>query len=176
VHAPPSQTQLYAYMLLSVAPPYLHSKLRDHMLSQGWADYLLPDSWLSILLPWKKGARRPGARTRYLKRLVWEVTAKWDQLSSAAKLINFLVFLYNGRCAPIPSPAHAELLQFPKLIFIRGLARYRSLLDRILGLRLVYAQPSVDRNVSFEFLNRQLVWEALTVRPALPHHVAFILR
>lgn len=37
-------------------------------------------------------------------------------------------------------------------------------MDRILGMRLIYAERSVSRNVSFEFLNRQLVWEAFTVR------------
>jgi hypothetical protein len=31
-------------------------------------------------------------------------------------------------------------------------------------MRLIYAQRSINRNVSFEFLNRQLVWEAFTVR------------
>lgn len=41
--------------------------------------------------------------------------------------------------------------------------RYRTLVDRILGMRLIYAERSVSRNVSFEFLNRQLVWEAFTV-------------
>lgn len=44
------------------------------------------------------------------------------------------------------------------------LRRYRTLIDRILGMRLIYAQRSLNRNVSFEFLNRQLVWEAFTVR------------
>lgn len=33
-------------------------------------------------------------------------------------------------------------------------------------MRLVYAQRSITPNVSFEFLNRQLVWEAFTVSPA----------
>lgn len=42
--------------------------------------------------------------------------------------------------------------------------RYRTMIDRVLGMRLIYAQRSVSRNVSFEFLNRQLVWEAFTVR------------
>ena len=41
--------------------------------------------------------------------------------------------------------------------------RYRTLADRLLGIRLVYAQRTVHRNVSFEYLNRQLVWHAFTV-------------
>lgn len=32
-------------------------------------------------------------------------------------------------------------------------------------MRLVYARRAFSPNVSFEFLNRQLVWEAFTVRP-----------
>lgn len=41
--------------------------------------------------------------------------------------------------------------------------RYRTLTDRLLGMRLTYAQRTMNRNVSFEFLNRQLVWHAFTV-------------
>lgn len=50
-----------------------------------------------------------------------------------------------------------------------NLTRYRTLVDRILGMRLIYAQRSITPNVSFEFLNRQLVWEAFTVRFGLQH-------
>lgn len=44
-----------------------------------------------------------------------------------------------------------------------NLCRYRTLTDRALGMRLTYAQRTMSRNVSFEFLNRQLVWHAFTV-------------
>ena len=40
--------------------------------------------------------------------------------------------------------------------------RYRTLLDRILRLRLVPPTSQVSREVSFEYLNRQLVWHAFT--------------
>lgn len=40
--------------------------------------------------------------------------------------------------------------------------RFRTLIDRVLGMRLVYAQKSQNRQVSFEFLNRQMVWHAFT--------------
>jgi hypothetical protein len=42
--------------------------------------------------------------------------------------------------------------------------RYPSLLMRILGLRLVPSSPHLTRLVSYEFMNRQLVWGAFTVR------------
>lgn len=40
--------------------------------------------------------------------------------------------------------------------------RHPTLLSRLLRLRYTYAQKSVARNVSYDFLNRQLVWEAFT--------------
>lgn len=53
----------------------------------------------------------------------------------------------------------AALLNF--LAFLRG-GRYRSLLERVLRARPVYAQPSAARAISFEYLNRQLVWTELS--------------
>lgn len=53
-----------------------------------------------------------------------------------ASLLNFGLFLWNGK--------------------------YRTITDRLLGMRLTYANRALHRNVSFEFLNRQLVWNAFT--------------
>ena len=39
---------------------------------------------------------------------------------------------------------------------------HRSLLERVLGARLVYAKGSMARALSFEYLNRQLVWHELS--------------
>ena len=50
--------------------------------------------------------------------------------------MSFLVFLVNGR--------------------------YRTLLDRVLRLKLAPPSSHVSREVSFEYLNRQLVWHAFT--------------
>lgn len=47
-------------------------------------------------------------------------------------VLNFFVFLYDGR--------------------------YRSVVDRMLGMRVVYARPFMTRNISFDFLSRELVW------------------
>jgi peroxin-2 len=55
---------------------------------------------------------------------------------SVAAFGSFLVFLFNGR--------------------------YRTLLDRVLRLRLSPLVSQVNREVSFEYLNRQLVWHAFT--------------
>lgn len=38
----------------------------------------------------------------------------------------------------------------------------RSLLERVLSIRLVYQRASMARALSFEYLNRQLVWHELS--------------
>ena len=55
---------------------------------------------------------------------------------SIAAFVSFLVFLVNGR--------------------------YRTLVDRILRMRLTPPSSQASREVSFEYLNRQLVWHAFT--------------
>ncbi len=40
---------------------------------------------------------------------------------------------------------------------------HRTLADRILGMRLVPSRKLVKRDVSYEFMNRQMVWHAFTV-------------
>jgi peroxin-2 len=61
----------------------------------------------------------------------------------------------------------AESRSFKRLMF----TRYPSLLMRILGLRLVPSSPHLTRLVSYEFMNRQLVWGAFTVSaPAMSGH------
>ncbi|GIL76324.1 hypothetical protein Vretimale_5869 [Volvox reticuliferus] len=39
---------------------------------------------------------------------------------------------------------------------------YRSLLERLVGARLVWRQAAMTRIISFEYLNRQLVWQELS--------------
>jgi hypothetical protein len=40
---------------------------------------------------------------------------------------------------------------------------YRTLTDRLLNMRLIPARKLIRRNVSYEFMNRQMVWHAFTV-------------
>ena len=77
-------------------------------------------------------SRQPSRNIRSLAR----VSSLLSTTHDAASFISFLVFLVNGR--------------------------YRTLLDRILRLRLVPPTNQVSREVSFEYLNRQLVWHAFT--------------
>lgn len=69
------------------------------------------------------------------RRRGWALMRRAESAYRLAALANFLAFLRSGR--------------------------YRSLLERLLQARLVYQQPSAARAVSFEYLNRQLVWSEL---------------
>lgn len=78
------------------------------------------------------GFDEPDPRVKRLKRLI----SVADNVHSGAAFVSFLVFLLHGR--------------------------YRTLLDRILRMRLAPPTSQVSREVSFEYLNRQLVWHAFT--------------
>lgn len=69
-------------------------------------------------------------------RLFTRLSSLASTTHSIAAFASFLVFLFNGH--------------------------YRTLLDRVLRLRLVPPTNQLSREVSFEYLNRQLVWHAFT--------------
>ncbi|KAH6602552.1 hypothetical protein BASA61_001009 [Batrachochytrium salamandrivorans] len=71
-----------------------------------------------------------------MKYRIWRLVQRLELLYKIISLGNFIAFLYNGR--------------------------YRSFLDRLLGMRIVYSQQTMSRMISFEFMNRQLVWSAFT--------------
>ncbi|KAL8733432.1 MAG: hypothetical protein Q9181_003579 [Wetmoreana brouardii] len=75
---------------------------------------------------------KPTPRVRILTR----ISSLASTTHSVAAFLSFLLFLLNGR--------------------------YRTLPDRILRLRLVSPSNHLSRQVSFEYLNRQLVWHAFT--------------
>mmetsp|Transcript_22473 Transcript_22473/g.31314 ORF Transcript_22473/g.31314 Transcript_22473/m.31314 type:complete len:348 (+) Transcript_22473:36-1079(+) len=68
--------------------------------------------------------------------LIWKIMNRLETAYKVLSLANFLWFLHDGK--------------------------YVSLVGRLLQMRLVYRYPSVKRQVSFEFLNRQLVWHEFT--------------
>uniref|UniRef100_A0A7C9DCC6 RING-type E3 ubiquitin transferase (cysteine targeting) n=1 Tax=Opuntia streptacantha TaxID=393608 RepID=A0A7C9DCC6_OPUST len=47
---------------------------------------------------------------------------------------------------------------FGNLLIFLLTGKYRSLIERALRARLVYGSPNMNRSVSFEYMNRQLVW------------------
>ncbi|WVR07023.1 hypothetical protein IAU60_004062 [Kwoniella sp. DSM 27419] len=70
------------------------------------------------------------------RKKAWKVLGRIENAARAWELAGWGWFLYDGR--------------------------YPSLLMRLLGLRLVPSQPHLARLVSYEFMNRQLVWGAFT--------------
>ncbi|KAG0325423.1 peroxisome assembly protein (Peroxin-2) [Podila humilis] len=71
-----------------------------------------------------------------IKRKAWNLLQKGTGIFKIMSLVNFLAFLYAGK--------------------------YRTVLERVLSMRLVYAERNSNRQASFEFLNRQMVWHAFT--------------
>ncbi|KAJ2496808.1 peroxisome assembly protein (Peroxin-2) [Coemansia sp. RSA 1972] len=71
-----------------------------------------------------------------VRACIWRLIQRIERITKVAALLNFAAFL--------------------------ALGQYPSLIERILGLRLVHARPQLLHSVSFEFLNRQLVWHAFT--------------
>ena len=90
------------------------------------------DKWEDWLIDQERGYTAPSDQVQRLIRL----TSFLSTTHAIAAFGSFLVFLVNGR--------------------------YRTLTDRILRLRLVSPSNQVSREVSFEYLNRQLVWHAFT--------------
>ena len=89
--------------------------------------------WQDWLLDQESDYGRPAnSRMELLSRL----TDRISTVHGIASFVSFCVFLMNGR--------------------------YRTLTDRLLRLRLVSPSSQVRREVSFEYLNRQLVWHAFT--------------
>ncbi|KAB5549994.1 Pex12 amino terminal region-domain-containing protein [Coniochaeta sp. 2T2.1] len=78
------------------------------------------------------GYDEPSPRVKKLARLSETV----GTVHAVAAFGSFVVFLLHGR--------------------------YRTLLDRVLRMRLAPPTSQVSREVSFEYLNRQLVWHAFT--------------
>jgi peroxin-2 len=88
--------------------------------------------WEDRLSSLENSYDEPSSLTQRLSRFTTLISSGHN----IAAFMSFLVFLYNGR--------------------------YRTLTDRLLRLRLVPASNQTSREVSFEWLNRQLVWHAFT--------------
>jgi peroxin-2 len=88
--------------------------------------------WEDHLSSVESGYDEPSSAIKRLSRL----TTFFSTSHNIAAFASFLVFLYNGK--------------------------YRTLTDRLLRMRLVPSSNQTSREVSFEFLNRQLVWHAFT--------------
>jgi peroxin-2 len=88
--------------------------------------------WESYLADQEGGYEPPPPLIKRLSHLTSTLTT----VHGIVGLASFLTFLVNGR--------------------------YRTILDRFLRLRLVPSSTLTGRDISFEYLNRQLVWHAFT--------------
>lgn len=84
------------------------------------------------MIPGDTDVKQPSSNVRWLSRF----SSIASTTHSIAAFASFLVFLFNGR--------------------------YRTILDRTLRMRLAPPTNQLSREVSFEYLNRQLVWHAFT--------------
>ncbi|MCJ1476335.1 peroxisome assembly protein (Peroxin-2) [Lambiella insularis] len=90
------------------------------------------EKWENWLVEQEGGYDQPSLNVRLLSR----ISSFASTTHSIVAFVSFLVFLVNGS--------------------------YRTLLDRFLRLRLTPPVSQVTRQISFEYLNRQLVWHAFT--------------
>ncbi|KAF8663453.1 hypothetical protein AX16_001023 [Volvariella volvacea WC 439] len=78
----------------------------------------------------------PDAPSSDRRRRVWDVLTSLESTHTLLSLASFIAFLWDGR--------------------------YRTTTDRALGMALVPSTRLVRRDVSYEFMNRQMVWHAFT--------------
>ncbi|KAI0307272.1 Pex12 amino terminal region-domain-containing protein [Multifurca ochricompacta] len=117
---------------------------------------LLIHGALTIILPYIHTRLRghalskawPDAPSSDRRRMAWELMIKLETAHAAFALASFIAFLWDGQ--------------------------YRTTVDRLLSMKLVPSRRLVRRNVSYEYMNRQMVWHAFTeflifLLPLLPH-------
>lgn len=109
--------------------------------------------------PWQKiayGALTVGGRYAWTKWEEYLLSASEDYTRPESPQLQLL-----SRLSELAGSAHdiASLASF--LVFLVN-GRYRTITDRVLRLRLTPTSHSTSREVSFEYLNRQLVWHAFT--------------
>ena len=85
---------------------------------------------------------------------------KWEEWLSSRQQGDYQVHTLS-RVSSIASTTHSIAAFASFLVFLVD-GRYRTLLDRLLRMRLVPPSNQTRREVSFEYLNRQLVWHAFT--------------
>ncbi|KAK2466317.1 hypothetical protein APHAL10511_001959 [Amanita phalloides] len=99
---------------------------------------------LTILIPYLHSRIRthalsrawPDAPSSDSRRKTWTFVTMLESTHGLLALLNFIAFLWNGR--------------------------YRTIADRVLRMRLAPSRRLVKRDVSYEFMNRQMVWHAFT--------------
>ena len=109
--------------------------------------------------PWQKiayGAVTVGGRYAWTKWEDYLLSASEDYTRPESPRLKVM-----GRLSELAGNAHDFLGLASFLVFLVD-GRYRTITDRLLRLRLTPTSHSTSREVSFEYLNRQLVWHAFT--------------
>ncbi|KAF8076535.1 peroxisomal biogenesis factor 2 [Lyophyllum atratum] len=78
----------------------------------------------------------PDAPSSDRRRKAWDILSTLESSYTLLTLSSFVAFLWNGR--------------------------FRTIADRLLNMSLVPSRRFVKREVSYEFMNRQMVWHAFT--------------
>lgn len=105
---------------------------------------LLVHGALTVVMPYAYSRIRthalsnswPDAPSSDRRRKLWDMVTNLESIHNSLALLNFISFLVDGR--------------------------YRTLADRLLKLRLVPTRRLIRRDVSYEFMNRQMVWHSFT--------------
>ncbi|EDU43666.1 Pex2-Pex12 domain containing protein [Pyrenophora tritici-repentis] len=109
--------------------------------------------------PWQKvayGAITVGGRYAWTKWEDYLLSASEDYTRPESTKLKML-----GRLSELAGSAHDMFGLASFLVFLVD-GRYRTITDRLLRLRLTPTSHATSREVSFEYLNRQLVWHAFT--------------
>lgn len=120
---------------LTILVPYIHSRIRAHALSNAW----------------------PDAPSSDRRRKAWDLLTRLESTHGVLGLLNFIAFLWDGRYV---SSVGFGLNNHNHFVYD---LRFRTVADRLLNLRLVPARRLSKHDVSYEFMNRQMVWHAFTV-------------
>ncbi|KAF5388451.1 hypothetical protein D9615_000531 [Tricholomella constricta] len=105
---------------------------------------LLLHGTLTVILPYLHTKLRshalssawPDAPSSDRRRKAWDILTSLESSYTLLMLSSFVAFLWNGR--------------------------FRTIADRLFNMSLVPSRRLVKRDVSYEFMNRQMVWHAFT--------------
>ncbi|KAJ7068411.1 Pex12 amino terminal region-domain-containing protein [Mycena amicta] len=105
---------------------------------------LLVHAFFTVLVPYFHTRFRshalsrawPDAPSSDRRRKMWDALVSVESTHALAALLSFIAFLWDGR--------------------------FRTLTDRLLKMRLAPSRRLIKRDVSYEFMNRQMVWHAFT--------------
>lgn len=117
---------------------------------------------LTVILPYIHNRIRsyglsrawPDAPSSDRRRKMWELLVTLESSYALLGLASFVTFLWNGQYVTSSFPQRSFDVSY----------RYRTIADRLFNMRLIPARRLVQRDVSYEFMNRQMVWHAFTVR------------